>query len=79
MTGAQVSEMLLAPFLVAAGLRLTAGPSIPTSRLGWPAMLFGTVVVAACVVQLGVDQQATTTAADYFPLLGHVHRHEVLF
>jgi O-antigen ligase len=70
MTGAQVAEMLLLPFLVASGIRLGTGANIPATRLGWPAMVFGTMLVVSCVVQLGVDQQATAIAPNFFALMG---------
>jgi hypothetical protein len=76
MSGAQVAELMIVAFLVGDSLRNARAPAVASRRLVWPATLVAAVVIGAGVVQLGVEQQATTaTAPAFFGLIGrHVMR-----
>jgi O-antigen ligase len=76
MGGAQVAELMILAFLVAASVRHAIGQDVAPSRLTWPAVVAGAVVITAGIVQLGVEQQATsaTPAAFFAQLREHVSR-----
>jgi O-antigen ligase len=55
---AAVVELLLAPFLVSAGLRLAGDRRLTESVLAPPAMLFGAIVMASGAIGLAAQQQS---------------------
>jgi O-antigen ligase len=57
---AAVVEILLTPFLLSAGLRLSLDRRSPPSRIGAAGAVLAAVVAASAAVQLAIEQQATT-------------------
>jgi len=70
-----VIELLLAPFLVATGLRLSLSRRQVSSHFAPAALLLGVIVAAAAVVELAAQQQATAFRDAFVADLGrHVWR-----
>src|SRR5262245_6102635 len=73
MGGAQVAELMVLAFLVAASVRHAIGRDLTPSRLTWPAIVIGAVIISAGIVRLGVEQQATSASAGAFITQLHEH------
>jgi hypothetical protein len=73
---AAVAEILLAPFLLAAGIRTALiRRTVPLSRLAGPALVLGTLVAVGAVLGLTARQQVTTWPADFLRALVEHVRH----
>jgi hypothetical protein len=60
-----IAEILLAPFLLAAGVRFAAGLHAPASRLARPALVLGTIVACSGIIGLAARQQVTNWPLEY--------------
>ncbi len=65
-----IAEILLAPFLLAAGLRFTAGLRTPPGRLARPALVLGTIIACGGIIGLAARQQITNWPLEYLVELG---------
>lgn len=61
----QQAEMLVAPFVFAASMRIACGLKAPSSRLAGPALVLGAIIAASGLVGMAGRQLATTWPLDY--------------
>lgn len=65
-----VTEMLLAPFLLSAGIRMAFGWPAPPGRLARPAIVVGVIVACGGIVGLAARQQVTDWPLEYVRAFG---------